>query len=144
MLVSQEHRAHIDPAAGVETGRIGLVVDNHPAGAAVDIPAADTVLYHHNPADVAVDHTVPDGPHQEGHHTAAVADNCPAAEHKDRVVVEVRRRTVVVEVRHNLMRRSGRSSPAAGVVRRHIAAVVDSRRRRRRRSCRSSRLRTLW
>lgn len=141
--MSQEHRARIDPAAGIEAGRAALVVDNHPAGAAVDIlHAADAVLYHHNPPGaVAAHHTGL----AEAHRTAAVADNHPAAAHRDRAVVEERRRTVVVGEHRSQMRRSGRSSLAVVEERRRIAAgvgsrlVVDSHHRR---SCHSSRLRT--
>lgn len=141
--MSQEHRARIDPAAGVEAGRTGLVVDNHPAGAVVDIlHAADAVPSHHNlPGAVAAHRTGL----AEARRTAAVVDNHPPAAHKGRAVVEELRRTVVVGEHRSLMRRSGRSSLAVVEERRRIAAgvgsrlVVDSHHRR---SCRSSRLRT--
>lgn len=128
---------HIVLVADVELAHTGLVEDNHPADAAADsLHVADAVLYHHNPADVVADYTAPGEPRQEVHRTAAVADNHPAAEHRDHVVVVVRHRTVVVGERHNPMGRWGRSSPAAGVERHHIAAEMDTRRRR---SCHSSR-----
>ena len=124
-----------------------LVMGIHPAGAAVDnLHAADAVLYHHNPPDVAAVHTVPDGPRQEVHRTAAEKHNRPAAGHTDRVVVEARRRIAAEErrmiaVMGSPRRRSGRSSLVAVVERRRIGCLEGSQSRRQR--CRSSRWRTL-